>query len=628
MVFGKEQTILTEMEQAENECTPVASVMIKSDPETIDNQLHANLEVKLEPKENFDDISQPESHDANSYNHENEVIFCNICGETFAIKEDLRLHISNDHKIDVEHQVSVETASVSETPYVCNVCGKSFSSKPNLRLHVSTIHKNPKAFQCDYCEKAFSQKGNLKNHMKARHHDIDRFINNYQCALCGNTFDFKHKFRSHDCPVPYFNKDEHLICLKSDKPQIPHDEQSGEHVLLVDDSESQDNIVEDNYENFDENVADNELATEYEDYEGVDEDGCPILNVETNIEEDPLNVDQKLPVEPLHWMLEPNPEQKIDTEDNGKIYPCEHCDKIYKDKCQLRIHTRKIHEQEKNHKCDICGEAFFYLWKLKKHVRKIHEGIEDDFSCHICGKVYNNQFAVQRHVSSAHDKTLVPCNQCEKSFTDPHYLKLHIASVHEGQKNHKCHLCESAFVQASQLKTHIKNVHLKVRSTPCDICQKVFARPSDLKAHIKIVHEKIKEHVCQICHKAFGNIWNLEKHNATVHEKIRNWKCLTCYKDFSCSSSLKKHIQRVHEALKNIRCGMCDKLFSVQADLTHHIKIVHKKVKNHKCEYCEKTFGQTSNKYTHIKKYHPDKWVERNPNTSDALHPMLSLTTE
>ena len=47
------------------------------------------------------------------------------------------------------------------------------------------------------------------------------------------------------------------------------------------------------------------------------------------------------------------------------------------------------------------------------------------------------------------------CETCGKSFLQVGYLKIHIDTVHNGQKDHKCEPCGKAFSRAGSLKMHI-----------------------------------------------------------------------------------------------------------------------------------------------------------------------------
>ena len=70
----------------------------------------------------------------------------------------------------------------------------------------------------------------------------------------------------------------------------------------------------------------------------------------------------------------------------------------------------------------------------------------------------------------------------------------------EKDVNHiiKCELCDSIFTGKnlrqckSNLKIHIRTVHEGERNFPCHICNKPFWHPWHRRRHIQSVHEKLK----------------------------------------------------------------------------------------------------------------------------------------
>ena len=86
------------------------------------------------------------------------------------------------------------------------------------------------------------------------------------------------------------------------------------------------------------------------------------------------------------------------------------------------------------------------------------------------------------------DKMTQKCASCGKTFSRASNLKVHINSVHNGQKDHKCDSCGKAFSQAGHLKFHINSVHNGQKDHKCDSCGKTFSQAGNLKAHINSVH--------------------------------------------------------------------------------------------------------------------------------------------
>ena len=78
-------------------------------------------------------------------------------------------------------------------------------------------------------------------------------------------------------------------------------------------------------------------------------------------------------------------------------------------------------------------------------------------------------------------------------FTGPEILKRHKQTVHEGVR-FQCTLCEKSFSQPNNLKLHIKKTHDEGQRLPCDFCEKTFALPNYLKFHLEKIHpEKISK---------------------------------------------------------------------------------------------------------------------------------------
>ena len=50
-------------------------------------------------------------------------------------------------------------------------------------------------------------------------------------------------------------------------------------------------------------------------------------------------------------------------------------------------------------------------------------------------------------------------DSCGKEFSSAQYLKMHINTVHNGQKDYKCDTCGKSFAHAVTLKKHIYRVH-------------------------------------------------------------------------------------------------------------------------------------------------------------------------
>ena len=116
---------------------------------------------------------------------------CGICKDSFAMEENLKLHLLSKHK---------------KPNYNCETCKKNFTSKPFLRIHIEKIHKNN--FDCPYCSMEFPDGTSLYNHIYTKHKEkpwksINKSSKVFKCMLCEKTYKTfshldRHKKATHD----------------------------------------------------------------------------------------------------------------------------------------------------------------------------------------------------------------------------------------------------------------------------------------------------------------------------------------------------------------------------------------------------------------------------------------------
>ncbi|VDL96697.1 unnamed protein product [Schistocephalus solidus] len=84
-------------------------------------------------------------------------------------------------------------------------------------------------------------------------------------------------------------------------------------------------------------------------------------------------------------------------------------------------------------------------------------------------------------------------------------------------ETYSCPLCKRRFPGQISLKVHIETIHNGQRSATCEICEKRFSTLSYLRLHISTVHEGLKAYVCSICSKSYTQKHSLKKHVTTAH---------------------------------------------------------------------------------------------------------------
>ena len=75
--------------------------------------------------------------------------------------------------------------------------------------------------------------------------------------------------------------------------------------------------------------------------------------------------------------------------------------KTFSSKDNLRVHTKIVHQKEKNYKCKKCGKSFGQMSTLGRHFETIHEGIRK-YKCNECMTVFAEKRQLVKHNLKKH----------------------------------------------------------------------------------------------------------------------------------------------------------------------------------------------------------------------------------
>ncbi|XP_055516221.1 LOW QUALITY PROTEIN: zinc finger protein Gfi-1b-like [Leucoraja erinacea] len=163
------------------------------------------------------------------------------------------------------------------------------------------------------------------------------------------------------------------------------------------------------------------------------------------------------------------------------------------------------------------------------------------------------------------------CIKCNKVFSTPHGLEVHVRRSHSGIRPFACDLCGKTFGHAVSLEQHL-NIHSQERIFECKMCGKTFKRSSTLSTHL-LIHSDTRPYPCQYCGKRFHQKSDMKKHTY-IHTGEKPHKCQVCGKAFSQSSNLITH-SRKHSGFKPFGCELCAKGFQRKVDLRRHCETQH-----------------------------------------------------
>ncbi|KAM3825734.1 zinc finger protein Gfi-1b [Vipera latastei] len=163
------------------------------------------------------------------------------------------------------------------------------------------------------------------------------------------------------------------------------------------------------------------------------------------------------------------------------------------------------------------------------------------------------------------------CVICNKIFSTPHGLEVHVRRSHSGTRPFACSVCGKTFGHAVSLEQHA-NIHSQEKSFECKMCGKTFKRSSTLSTHL-LIHSDTRPYPCQYCGKRFHQKSDMKKHTY-IHTGEKPHKCQVCGKAFSQSSNLITH-SRKHTGFKPFTCELCGRGFQRKVDLRRHRESQH-----------------------------------------------------
>ena len=244
-------------------------------------------------------------------------------------------------------------------------------------------------------------------------------------------------------------------------------------------------------------------------------------------------------------------------------------------------YTKIVHEGNKLFECNECKKTYVKPNSVRIHISSVHEGNRP--MCTMCAKTFCHKNALQKHMTEVHEKKIVArCDKCDKAFRQKSALKEHVSRVHEGNK-FICSFCGLELTSKTGLRQHMETIHEGKRPHLCTVCGADFSQQQHLKRHIESVHEK-KQHDCTMCDKSFFDKSYLKKHIKLKHigitlEERKPHLCIECGLRFTLRSNLRKHQRTVHEKSSACSCDRCGSNFASKENLNAHIKAVHEGIK-------------------------------------------------
>ncbi|CAG9801771.1 unnamed protein product [Chironomus riparius] len=200
---------------------------------------------------------------------------------------------------------------------------------------------------------------------------------------------------------------------------------------------------------------------------------------------------------------------------------CDHCGKFYRTKTALEYHLSISHKEEKKFTCSVCGKSFKKMSILKQH-EETHNPIKIFIKCEMCPKILQMKH-LKLHMDIQHGNKYNERNHhchCGKAFRYEKQLDKHKEQVHEAKNRgaiYPCTECDKTFTRRQELRNH-SFIHYNGPVFQCTTCQLKFKKKKLLYIHSRVHNVATTKYPCGYCQIIFKTCGGRRKHQLKVHK--------------------------------------------------------------------------------------------------------------
>ncbi|XP_049883219.1 gastrula zinc finger protein XlCGF57.1-like isoform X4 [Pectinophora gossypiella] len=141
-----------------------------------------------------------------------------------------------------------------------------------------------------------------------------------------------------------------------------------------------------------------------------------------------------------------------------KTLKCFYCPDTFTNYNQRKKHHHSSHNvQMPEFNCPICGKTFQIMSKMRVHVKEVHIR-EKNYACTMCDQKFFSKTHVQKHMIKHFGERVHQCEVCMKSYARKQTLRDHMR-IHSNEKRFICSVCSQGFVQNNSLRLHMRVHH-------------------------------------------------------------------------------------------------------------------------------------------------------------------------
>ena len=174
-------------------------------------------------------------------------------------------------------------------------------------------------------------------------------------------------------------------------------------------------------------------------------------------------------------------------------FGCQHCDKRFRQKIQVKRHEAQVHSEEMPFQCNRCDRKFKseFSWKRHQDNDEIHKRLENYtpfLTCQVCGKQFERRrkWCLDQHMLTHQPSNKFPCDICGKYFRSNNYLSTHRKAC-AGVKEEECAFCGKRFSKKTVRLNH-ERLHTGELPYHCRICGSRFRTHHNYSQHGRQAH--------------------------------------------------------------------------------------------------------------------------------------------
>ncbi|XP_026725209.1 gastrula zinc finger protein XlCGF58.1-like [Trichoplusia ni] len=219
--------------------------------------------------------------------------------------------------------------------------------------------------------------------------------------------------------------------------------------------------------------------------------------------------------------------------------------------------------------CVECSAGFEDKEELEMHM-VTHNG-EYRFFCGICGIGLKRKEHLNRHTLEHQEVRPFVCPECGKRFKRKEHMKIHIRSIHNGEKNEACPMCDKMFHRKDHLRKHIQtHTKLFIMDQNSDSASSQEYEDSTEDIIDEDIKPNILEGQCEVIVEERDEKYNMRESFNEIQSIERPYVCPVCKKSYKRKDHLKIHSWT--HTKKDKVCSECGKTFHRRDHLLKHIQ--------------------------------------------------------